>query len=520
MLGAVGTKASTAELAPLFVSTSALRRLRAATALWRAHPPVAAPPARTPTKRALIDTTTEGIRALQRWGGLRPLSDLASLTALCVDAVVANCVDPAYLGECVLRIPPQLLQTVVMSLGSAGHLSAAHLDVLRGSSVQRVVAYGAGIPEHRLDSLADFPRLTDLQLSSVFWLTDELLVEVLQGLPQLVRLSVDRCKHVSDASLSVALPTLPHLAHLSVSGTRASVATFAVAPLELESLDASCLFQPFSDTDAAALQARGCRKIEFLLVSSTKLTGVGATTLMQCVSPDLHTLSMAFNTRMSDWGCLATGTRVVDLDLSLNHSVDDGVIAVIGRSMPSLVYLNLEKTDITSACAPSLARLTQLHTLDLRRTAVDDRIGPALAALPHLRGLMLAYTMVTDDLAMTIAQIPALRTLKLTGCTGITDAGVRALGASLHLPYTLLGLDVGGGGITNAAAEALPQLRKLESLQLWETEVSTPVAHQLVAALGMVIDDQIRCTKGTWIMLSKLRLMGRDTAWLPPVSGV
>jgi hypothetical protein len=257
------------------------------------------------------------------------------------------------------------------------------------------------------------------------------------------------------------------------------------------------------------------------LVSTAKLTDVGAASILHCTASTLHTLSMSFNTRVPAWAFIAEDPRInpgmiVDLDLSLNHTVDDAAIDVISRTMPRLSYLNLEKTDITSGCAGSLSRLVELRTFDARRTAVGDGISIALICMPRLAHLMLAYTTISDNLAFTLAEMPALRTLKLTGCAAVSDAGIGRLCASPRLCDTLLGLDVGGGPISNAVAPQLAHLRCLESLQLWETSVTTTVAHRLAAALGLVMDDQIRCTKGTWIMLSQLRLHGRAAAAVPP----
>ena len=86
--------------------------------------------------------------------------------------------------------------------------------------------------------------------------------------------------------------------------------------------------------------------------------------LSQCVDNNSNnftgTLSLAFNTRVSEWSFLSSAAQVVDLDLSLNHTVDDGAVGLVCRTMRSLVYLNLEKTDVTSASARELSTLTQV----------------------------------------------------------------------------------------------------------------------------------------------------------------
>ena len=67
---------------------------------------------------AQVDTTTDGVRALQRWGGLRPLPPRpAPLSSHALQTVVAAAdEDPAYLAEAVARLDPVTLQRVVSRL--------------------------------------------------------------------------------------------------------------------------------------------------------------------------------------------------------------------------------------------------------------------------------------------------------------------------------------------------------------------------------------------------------------------
>ncbi len=62
-------------------------------------------------------------------------------------------------------------------------------------------------------------------------------------------------------------------------------------------------------------------------------------------------------------------------------------------------------------------------------------------------------------------------------------------------------LDVGGGGITNECVSYLNRFSSLESLQLWETRVNSTAARAIAQSLQLAIDDQIRCTAGTWIFV-------------------
>ncbi len=57
---------------------------------------------------------------------------------------------------------------------------------------------------------------------------------------------------------------------------------------------------------------------------------------------------------------------MVELDLSLNSSVGNEVVAIVAAAMPALAYLKLENTDVNDGCASDLARLVSLRALDLR----------------------------------------------------------------------------------------------------------------------------------------------------------
>lgn len=100
------------------------------------------------------------------------------------------------------------------------------------------------------------------------------------------------------------------------------------------------------------------------LATSTRLTAVGAQLLGNLVQ--LKVLSLSFNPRIQSWAFLRELANLEDLDLSLNCTVDDAVVAVITTHLPLLTYLNLERTEISSDSATSLRALTNLRVLDLR----------------------------------------------------------------------------------------------------------------------------------------------------------
>lgn len=180
---------------------------------------------------------------------------------------------------------------------------------------------------------------------------------------------------------------------------------------------------------------------------------------------------------------------------------------LIADTMTQLRHLWLNKTSITDAVAPALTRLCTLRVLALGRNMIGDgAVCEAVARMPELRSLTLDYTEVTPALAHALSPLHHLRTLKLTGCSRFGDAGARALASSPTLSTTLAALHVGGPFITNACVPQLQRLHALESLQLWETAVNSVGASMLQRQGRLVLDTQIRCTAGTWILSTARRL--------------
>lgn len=188
--------------------------------------------------------------------------------------------------------------------------------------------------------------------------------------------------------------------------------------------------------------------------------------------------------------------------------VDDRVVEIIANNMPQLRHLWLTKASITDDAADSLRKLRQLHVLSIGRTDTGNALAAAVSSMPELRSLSLDYTRITAELVAHLAALPHLRTLKLTGCIEFGDDGLRALASVESLQHSLQALHIGGLNTTDAAVPSLQQLAALESLQLWETSVTSIGARQLVRPDRLVIDDQIRCAEGTWILIHPRRLHG------------
>ncbi|TWU00550.1 hypothetical protein Pla108_15020 [Botrimarina colliarenosi] len=75
-----------------------------------------------------------------------------------------------------------------------------------------------------------------------------------------------------------------------------------------------------------------------------------------------------------------------------------------------------------------ISSLPFLVDVKLDRTDLDDSDAKALAKKSRLRRLSIRYTRVTDaGIAGSVSQLPALEELRLTGLSGVTDAGLATI---------------------------------------------------------------------------------------------
>jgi hypothetical protein len=91
------------------------------------------------------------------------------------------------------------------------------------------------------------------------------------------------------------------------------------------------------------------------------------------------------------------GMRVLqNLDLS-GTNLSDAALASLARNHPSLQWLELRRTRITTAGLAHLAKLPRLLDLDLSDCPIDDDAIPALIGCRSLRMLQLPGTKLTPS---------------------------------------------------------------------------------------------------------------------------
>ena len=129
--------------------------------------------------------------------------------------------------------------------------------------------------------------------------------------------------------------------------------------------------------------------------------------------------------------------------------------------------------------------------LSLLGKTVDDKKLAALAGLESsLVWLNLSRTGITDAGMKAIGSNKNLRRLHLAK-TQIGDSGVRALAGMTGLRY----LNLYGTNVSDAGLEALTGMKELEKVFLWQTKVTDAGVKKLKAALPDLVIDQGRYSK-------------------------
>ena len=136
----------------------------------------------------------------------------------------------------------------------------------------------------------------------------------------------------------------------------------------------------------------------------------------------------------------------------------------LSQSDPRLaVSVNSPGTELDKTALGVLAHAgSQIVDLNLQNAMLDDDDLAALGELGAVTELRLSRNRITDRGLSTIARLPKLTSLNLYGNTGVTDAGVEALGRIATLRQVYLWQT----GVTPAGAARLHAARPDLAVQL------------------------------------------------------
>jgi hypothetical protein len=146
-----------------------------------------------------------------------------------------------------------------------------------------------------------------------------------------------------------------------------------------------------------------------------------------------------------------------------------------------VIEINLADADATRSTLALLPKFPAL--VDLNCSGVHAA-GSAFDPLKELKGLetlTLKQTQFADGQVADLTGMTALKDLSLSGCTGITDDGVKQLAKLGALEQ----LDLNHTNVTDAGLEALQSLKKLKNLRIQHTKATAAG----VAALKKALPD-------------------------------
>jgi Leucine-rich repeat (LRR) protein len=423
------------------------------------------------------------------------------LSELCISVVVVGVLDGVEL--CGLLEEEELYPPLAARLLSA--LQTARSPALTADSLlcmTKLLLRLTSAKLHINTDLAAIPQQLLLQSNIIkLDMARNIRINSLQPITllrhNLKAISLEWCKKIDDQACT-QLAQLDLLEHLNLNGTLISDLTLQLVGNALHKL--------------RVLAIRSCTKLahgiqyvthlplEKLYISETKLTPQSLNSIKQCAQT-LQVLEMSFMIHLKDEDTLFLESlgRLEELDISFAHLLGDLTI-IRAAGLPNLRRLNASKIDAPSPTAmEALSKNTSLKELDLSKNDLSDVSAARLVGLCQLEAIYLSYTRITDQLFMIAPEIfSCAKQLKLTGLLGLTDQGVARL--SVIAPQVEI-LDIGSRQLSDNCLEHLSSMSRLRELRIWDTRVSEECAAHFCAREHYKVSDDMRSTRGTYILL-------------------
>eukprot|EP00002_Diphylleia_rotans_P009986 TRINITY_DN2035_c0_g4_i1.p1 TRINITY_DN2035_c0_g4~~TRINITY_DN2035_c0_g4_i1.p1 ORF type:complete len:434 (-),score=65.88 TRINITY_DN2035_c0_g4_i1:138-1439(-) len=405
------------------------------------------------------------------------------------------------------QLPMELLELLTQTLARVGRMTESYLQALTDDpaecQLEAVDLSGVG-QDGYLYPISNWKGIRHIILDRSFTLNDSAVAHLLKSLSdtgvEIETLSFDRCKRLGDNSLAL-LPNLTSLTSLNLNGTRAGYYTIRSLTKisNLRSLNLSCL-------------RVGSSPICHLMTSLTKLevlnipnTGFSD----ECIGwfqvensgfrlESLQHFDASFNVHLTDEGVrdlLPRFPNIQSVILATNANITGEVYSILADGCPLVTHLNLSGTNIEDIQGEQLSRLCNLVTIDLSRGEAGDVTADSLGKISSLEQIRMSYTSISNYALIQFGNLPNLQSLKICGCLNISAHALQ------HLNPDIKVLEIGGRGIDNEAVAYLARFQSIESLSLWETEMTDRGCEQLERILGIAKDSKMQATKGTYILL-------------------
>uniref|UniRef100_A0A0E0BMR6 F-box/LRR-repeat protein 15-like leucin rich repeat domain-containing protein n=1 Tax=Oryza glumipatula TaxID=40148 RepID=A0A0E0BMR6_9ORYZ len=400
-----------------------------------------------------------------------------------------------------LSLCPRLPDAALAALPAAPSVSAVDLSRSRGFGASGLAAL-----------VAACPNLTDLDLSNGLDLGDAAAAEVAKA-RRLQRLSLSRCKRITDMGLGCIAVGCPDLRELSlkwcIGVTHLGLDLLALKCNKLNILDLSytmivkkCFPAIMKLQNLQVLLLVGCNgidddaltsldqecskslqvtpsmsssfemihKLQTLKLDGCQFMDDGLKSIgKSCVS--LRELSLSKCSGVTDTDLSFVVPRLkklLKLDVTCCRKITDVSLAAITTSCPSLISLRMESCSLVSSKGLQLIgrRCTHLEELDLTDTDLDDEGLKALSGCSKLSSLKIGICLrITDEgLRHVSKSCPDLRDIDLYRSGAISDEGITHIAQgcpmleSINLSYCTK--------LTDCSLRSLSKCIKLNTLEI------------------------------------------------------
>lgn len=177
--------------------------------------------------------------------------------------------------------------------------------------------------------------------------------------------------------------------------------------------------------------------------------------------------------------------RLLSMDDSEDDLVDRALAAI--SHLKGIKRLVLDRSEASDVGFKSVAKLTDLEQLDGFLTPTQGAFLKDCTTLKKLKILSFDSVTIREEYLQYLKDYPSLRALSLSR-TGMSNAGLKSIADCVALEELVVSRNL---RITDAGLWQLKTLRKLRSLNLQETSVTTK---GILALKGLPLKDLMVCS--------------------------
>ena len=277
-------------------------------------------------------------------------------------------------------------------------------------------------------------------------ITDDGLLMIALGCPQLKDITLIGCRNISDTGLSALAVNLPGMTSidlwLTFNMTHVGVSAIAkrCPALMKFSLDKGDRFtsNSFELNDSIRAIARGCPKLQTIIILQGDWLSDSSLTFLAGRCKELRSVCLHECELVTDEAIRAIATSCPDLeklDIAgklFTSEIRDQSFAVVGRECSKLAYISITNNIVSDIGIAALARgCPQLRSFSAHHCPSISTAG--ITALTHgrreLRTIDLQdCQLITDGCLFSIAEgCPELTSFCLFSCEAVTNAGISCI---------------------------------------------------------------------------------------------